>query len=943
MTAELDYKNTLNLPVTDFPMKANLAQREPAILEKWLSMDIYGKTLAAKDPAKSFILLDGPPYANGDIHIGHALNKILKDIVVKSKAFSGYYAPYIPGWDCHGLPIELQVEKKIGKAGAKVDAKTFREHCREYATGQIDIQRNSFKRLGILGDWDHPYSTMDFAVEANIIRSLGKVYENGYLVRGDRPVHWCVLCGSTLADAEVEYIDKTSDAVDVLFTAVDEAAILKCFEFTAKDRGTGTVAAVIWTTTPWTLPANEAVALNPKLEYALVQYKQWRLIIAHELVASVMARLDAAEGDYTVLATCSGRALERQTLQHPFYERQVPIILGEHVTLEAGTGCVHTAPAHGMDDYIVGQHYKLPVNNIVDANGCFAPQTPLFGGMHVFKANPEVIKVLQEKDRLLFDAKIQHSYAHCLRHKEPLIYRATPQWFISMEAKDLRQRTLEEIKKVSWVPQWGETRLSNMIIARPDWCISRQRTWGTPLALVINKDTGALHPRTAELIEQVAQLVEKHGVQAWYDLDLSELLPAAEAAQYQKVTDMLDVWFDSGVMQECVGDLRPELHSPSDLYLEGSDQHRGWFQSSLLASLVLKNEAPYKQVLTHGFVVDADGRKMSKSLGNVVAPAQVVNSLGADVLRLWVASTDYRAELRVSDEILKRTSDAYRRIRNTARFLLANLHGFNPQTDMVPVDQMLILDRWIVDQALKLQQVVVDAYNTYDFHIIYQQVHNFCSDELGSFYLDVIKDRQYTCKEDGTPRRSAQTALYYIAEALVRWIAPILSFTADEIWQYLPGERAESVFLTEWYTDLPTLGKTGMNDQFWHTVLEVRNAVNKVLENARNNNVLGSGLEAEVTLYCQDDLYKVLQQLQDELRFVLITSQAHIKPLAQADSSATETDMPGLLIALQKSEYAKCQRCWHRTADVDQDPRYPHICKRCVANLSEEGEKRAYA
>jgi isoleucyl-tRNA synthetase len=859
-------------------------------------------------------------------------------------ALSGYYAPYIPGWDCHGLPIELQVEKKIGKAGAKVDAKTFREHCREYALGQIDIQRNSFKRLGILGDWDNPYSTMDFKVEANIIRSLGTVYKNGYLIRGDRPVHWCVLCGSTLADAEVEYIDKTSDAIDVLFTAVDEAAVLNSFNLAPGKQGSGLVAAVIWTTTPWTLPANEAVALNPKIEYALVQYKGQRLIIASALVNDVMTKLEATETDYEILGTTVGQKLERLLLQHPFYDKQVPIIMGDHVSIDAGTGCVHTAPAHGMEDYIVSQQYKLPINNIVDANGCFAVSTPLFGGLHVFKANPEVIKVLEQNHRLLLAKKIQHSYAHCLRHKEPLIYRATPQWFISMEAHNFRDAALEAIKGVSWVPQWGEARLSNMIIARPDWCISRQRTWGTPLALVIHKDTSALHPRTAELIEQVATMVETKGVQAWYDLDLNDLLPADEAAQYQKVTDMLDVWFDSGVVHSTVADQRPELHNPADLYLEGSDQHRGWFQSSLLSSLAMNGKAPYKQVLTHGFVVDSEGRKMSKSFGNVIAPDQVIKTMGADVLRLWVASTDYRAELRVSDEILKRTSDAYRRIRNTARFLLANLHGFNPQDDMVAPQDMLQLDQWIVDQAKQLQVEILEAYNTYDFHLIYQKVHNFCAFELGSFYLDVIKDRQYTCKEDGVPRRSAQTALFYIAEALVRWIAPILSFTADEIWQYLPGERAESVFLTEWYTDLPQLPTNSkMNDEFWRQVLLVRDEVNKVLENARNNSVLGSGLEAEITLFCNPEIYQTLAQLQDELRFVLITSQAHIAPIDKASATAVTTDIEGLTIELHKSEHAKCQRCWHRLADVNKDPKYPNICGRCVDNLSNQGEKRAYA
>lgn len=939
--AEPDYKQTLNLPTTEFPMKANLAQREPAILQRWLDSGLYAKMLKQRDPNKSFLLNDGPPYANGDIHIGHALNKILKDIVVKSKALGGYFAPFIPGWDCHGLPIELQVEKRIGKAGVKVDAKTFRQHCREYATAQIDIQRKSFKRLGILADWDNPYITMDFAFEADIIRSLGKIVQNGHLVRGDRPVHWCVHCGSALAEAEVEYMDKASDAIDVAFDAVDINKVSGIFNVPA----IGAVSIVIWTTTPWTLPANQAVAVNGKLEYSLIEYNSRRMIVASQLVAAFMARLGAESADdYKVIGHCFGQQLEHLMLQHPFYERQVPVILGDHVTLDAGTGCVHTAPAHGTEDYIAGKHYNLPIDNPVDANGCFVSQTPLFGGQYVFKANAPIIETLKTSGHLLSAAKLTHSYPHCWRHKEPLIFRATPQWFISMEAKGLRTAALEAIKDVKWIPQWGEARITGMVAGRPDWCISRQRTWGTPLALLIHKETAALHPRTAEIIETVANLVEKNGVQAWFDVELSELLPAAEASQYQKVTDMLDVWFDSGVVHACVADKRSEMHSPVDLYLEGSDQHRGWFQSSLLSSVAMKQYAPYKQVLTHGFTVDADGKKMSKSLGNVIAPEKVIQSQGADVLRLWVAATDYRGELRISDEILKRTSDAYRRIRNTARFLLANLDGFNPQTDMVSPDQLLQLDRWIVEQAQKLQQLVLDSYENYDFLVIYQQVHNFCSDELGSFYLDVIKDRQYTCKTDGIPRRSAQTALFHIAEALVRWIAPILSFTADEIWQYLPGERAESVFLSEWYTEFPKFSKPSeMDDAYWRVVLQARAEVNKVLEVARNNGILGSGLEAELTLYCDAELLKVLEQLQNELRFVLITSQAKIAPLSMTGVDAVKTEMPGLQIAVTKSAHEKCQRCWHRTEDVNQNPNHPNICGRCVENLSSVGEHRVYA
>lgn len=933
----VDYKHSLNLPETGFPMKANLAQREPEILARWDQQDIYHKILQRRDPSKSFILADGPPYANGDIHIGHALNKILKDIVVKSKAFSGYYAPYIPGWDCHGLPIEIHVEKKEGKPGVKIDAAQFRKKCREYATQQVDIQRNSFKRLGVFGDWNNPYKTMDFSYEADVIRTLAKIIERGHLTRGDRPVYWCVHCGSALAEAEVEYQDKTSDAVDVLFKVIDRQKAATIFGFKTDK----TISAVIWTTTPWTLPANQAVAVNPNLQYQLVAYDDQYLIIAEQLLPAVRERI---ENLGAVVASCTGKDLELLQLQHPFYDRTVPIILGDHVTTDAGTGCVHTAPAHGIDDYTVGKHYNLPIDNPVDANGCFYKNVPLFGGQFVFKANAEIIRVLREQGRLLSDHKVNHSYPHCWRHKEPLIFRATPQWFISMEQKGLRNAALAEIKKVQWIPEWGEARIAGMIDGRPDWCISRQRAWGMPMALFIDKQSGALHPRTAELMEQVAKLIEQKGIEAWFALDIADILPANEAAQYEKVPDTLDVWFDSGAAHYCVADQRPEMHSPVDMYLEGSDQHRGWFQSSLLSSVAAKGAAPYKEVLTHGFTVDASGKKMSKSLGNVIAPEQVMRTLGADILRLWVAATDYRSELHVSDEILKRTSDAYRRIRNTARFLLANLHGFDPTRDMVSVDQMLMLDRWIVDQAHKLQETVLSAYNSYDFLIIYQEVHNFCSFALGSFYLDVIKDRQYTCKSDGVPRRSAQTAMYHLLEALVRWIAPILSFTAEEIWQYMPGKRDESVFLQTWYADLPTLpADTKMNDQFWQQVLLVRDEVNKVLEENRKNAIIGSGLEAEVTLYCGAQLLDVLSLLNTELRFVLITSKAEVVPLDQAPKSAVATEIKDLLIEVKKSLDPKCQRCWHRRSDVNMNAQYPNICQRCVANITEVGEQRAFA
>lgn len=938
---EPDYKNTLNLPKTDFPMKANLANREPEMLKRWYDMDLYKKILAARNPIKKFILNDGPPYANGDIHIGHALNKILKDIVIKSQSMNGYYAPYIPGWDCHGLPIELQVEKKHGKPGVKIDANEFRKKCREYAAEQVDKQRESFKRLGVFGDWDNPYKTMDFGFEANIIRTLGKIVANGHLSKGERPVHWCVHCGSALAEAEVEYQDKTSPSIDVAFPVVDQQKIKQIFNLETKDE----IQVVIWTTTPWTLPANQAVTVHAELVYVLLQLDDRCIVVAKDLLPLVANRLGIEEPK--IIAETLGNNLEKLELQHPFYDRKVPVIIGEHVTTDAGTGCVHTAPAHGNDDYNIGRQYGLPIDNPVDPNGCFYVDTPLFGGEHVFKANAKVIEVLKQRNYLLAEHKIQHSYPHCWRHKEPLIFRATQQWFVNMEQKGLREKALAEIKKVKWIPTWGEARITKMVEGRPDWCISRQRTWGTPLTLIVHEQTGELHPNIQDIIAKAADLVEQQGIQAWFDLEVKDLIPESEATNYIKVTDTLDVWFDSGAVHACVADDNPQLGSPVDLYLEGSDQHRGWFQTSLLSSVATKDIAPFKQVLTHGFTVDAQGRKMSKSLGNVIAPDKVMKTLGADILRLWVAATDYRSELNVSDEILKRTSDAYRRIRNTARFLLANLDGFDPVKDLVNPQDMLALDSWIVSKATALQAELIKAYDDYNFHIIYQLVHNFCSDLLGSFYLDVIKDRQYTCKTDGIPRRSAQTAMYYLIEYIVRWIAPILSFTADEIWQFMPGKREDSVFLATWYQAPNMEVKSSMNDDFWSDVLGLRSEVNKLLEQERKAGNIGSGLESEVFLYCSKNFYNKLLLLEDELRYVLITSEAKIFPIEnrpEKDSFylAISNNNSKIIIESKKSPHPKCQRCWHRREDVDASAEHPGICKRCVENLS-SGETRKYA
>ena len=936
-----DYKNTLNLPETGFPMRGDLAKREPGMLQRWYEQDLYGIIRTAKKGKKTFILHDGPPYANGSIHIGHSVNKILKDIIIKSKGMAGFDSPYVPGWDCHGLPIELKVEQLYGKPGEKLTAAEFRQKCREYAAEQVEGQKKDFIRLGVLGDWDRPYLTMDFKTEANIIRALGKIISNGHLLKGAKPVHWCTDCGSSLAEAEVEYYDKTSPSIDVTFHAADAAAVAAKF---GVSNFSGAISLVIWTTTPWTLPANRAISLHPDFTYQLVQVDGQCLILAAELVESVMKRAGITE--WAVLGSCKGADLELLRFKHPFMGFDVPAIMGEHVTLDAGTGAVHTAGGHGPDDFVISQKYGLEIANPVGPNGCYLTGThPLLDGKFVFKANDLIVDLLREKGALLHVEKFLHSYPCCWRHKTPIIFRATPQWFISMDQKGLRQQSLEEIKGVQWIPDWGQARIEMMVANRPDWCISRQRTWGVPMSLFVHKETEQLHPRSVELMEEVAKRVEQDGIQAWWDLDAADIL-GADAADYVKVPDTLDVWFDSGSTHASVVDVRPEFHGHSaDMYLEGSDQHRGWFMSSLMISTAMKGKAPYKEVLTHGFTVDGQGRKMSKSIGNTVSPQDVMNKLGGDILRLWVASTDYTGEIAVSDEILKRSADSYRRIRNTARFLLAHLNGFEPSTDCVAPEDMVVLDRWAVGRALAAQQDIEQAYANYDFHEVVQRLMQFCSVEMGSFYLDIIKDRQYTAKSDSVARRSCQTALYHIVEALVRWMAPIMSFTADEIWGFMPGKRAQYVFTEEWYDGLFGLAEgEPMNDAFWAELLKVRGEVNKVLEQARADKRLGGSLEAAVTLYADSELAARLNSLQDELRFVLLTSAASVAPLADAPADAQASELlKGLKIAFSTAPGEKCPRCWHYTTDIGLVAEHADICGRCVSNVAGDGEKRNFA
>lgn len=974
MTSNIDYKDTLNLPKTAFPMKASLPIREPDFLEQWQKDDIYQKIRAWAKGREKFILHDGPPYANGNIHIGHASNKILKDIIIKSKTLSGYDCPYVPGWDCHGLPIEREIEKKKGRAGNKVSHQEFRALCRDFAGKQVEKQKEDFKRLGVFGEWDNPYLTMDFTYEANIIRALKEIYEKGHLVKGYKPVHWCTDCHSSLAEAEVEYADKTSPSIDVKFTATDLDAFLAKFLISPESLGQGEISVLIWTTTPWTLPANEAVALGKDLDYSLVQVEfnniPERWLVASELLEPLTSKY---EQELKVLAEIKGEELEYLKLQHPLEDREVPIVLGDHVTLDGGTGCVHTAPGHGPDDYLLGVKYGLPVDHEVLASGVFSEKVNYVANLHVFKANPVIVDILKQANKLVCYSDIQHSYPHCWRHKTPIIFRATPQWFVSMSKQSLREKALETIKDVKWIPDWGYARMQKMVEQRPDWCISRQRTWCVPMPLFVNKNTKEMHPSTSEIMDYVAGQVEEAGVEAWYQLDKTELLKkfdngdeATNHKVYETGNDTLDVWFDSGVTHYAVLKQHPDLQWPADLYLEGSDQHRGWFGSSLMTSVCMYGTAPYRQVLTHGFIVDKNGHKMSKSLGNVISPNDVNNKWGADILRLWVAGADYRGEIVISEEIFKRIADIYRRIRNTARFLLSNLNGFDPNTDLVGYKDLIKLDAWAVQRAVCLQQEIEADFSSYNFRSAYMRIHDFCSIDMGGFYLDIIKDRQYTTKEDSLARRSAQTAMYYIIKMLAKWIAPILSFTAEEIWQNIPKLNVEleadnqkgtnSIFLNL-FNDNEIKGATKefLTDnkaqqqefslEYWQKVIAIKTAVNKQLESLRAEGKIGSSLQAEVELFANDDYYTILTSLSDELRFILITSSAKILRLSEADNQQemTDTELEGLKVSIKPSSNNKCIRCWHYCADVGSNLEHPELCGRCVTNIVSDGEERLYA
>ena len=921
-----DYKSTLNLPATTFAMKANLANREGEFLKQWENDNLYQNIRQQNNGKPKFVLHDGPPYANGDIHIGHAVNKVLKDIIVKSKSLSGFDAPYVPGWDCHGLPIEHNIEKKKGKVGQKISANDFRAACRNYADKQIEQQRKDFKRLGIIGDWDNPYLTKNYKYEADIVRALGNIVESGHVSKGFKPVHWCTECGSALAEAEVEYKDKKSISIDVKFKLIDT-------EIFSVNKP---IFVVIWTTTPWTLPANEAVAIHPEFDYVLVEMDDEYYLLAKDLVDSAISRYDIEK--YSVgKEIYKGSQLEGLTVEHPFYNKQVPLILGEHVTTEAGTGAVHTSPAHGVDDYAVGVKYELPVDCPVDGKGVFFDSTELFAGQYIFKANSSVVEVLKSNNRLVKSEDLVHSYPHCWRHKTPVIFRATPQWFVSMEQNKLRDIVNTEIPKVMWIPDWGQKRIELMIGNRPDWCISRQRYWGSPITLFIHKQTGEMHPDTKELFEKVALIIEKGGIESWFELETKDIL-GDDAENYEKTTDTLDVWFDSGVSHYAVLKDNKDLTPIADMYLEGSDQHRGWFQSSLITSCAINGHAPYKQVLTHGFTVDKDGKKMSKSLGNVMSPQKVVNNLGADILRLWIASTDYTGEMTVSDDILKRSADSYRRIRNTIRFMLANMQGFDPKSNIVSNKDMLALDRWIVSKTAELQSQIINAYEQYNFHHLMQLILNYCTNDLGGFYLDIIKDRQYTTQENSLARRSTQTALHHLTNAMVCWLTPVLSFTAEEVWQNMPQNNNDSVFLQTWYEELTE----GYNNEAIDKCRSINTYVRKQMETMRAEKEIGSSLEVEVDIYCDKEAFNLLSGLGDELRFVFITSYARVHLINKEATDCVDAG-EGVKIKVSKSSHEKCVRCWHHREEVGSIKDHPELCSRCVDNAIGNGEKREFA
>lgn len=926
----MDYSKTLNLPQTEFPMRANLPEREPQMLSYWSDENIYAKKVARNQGKAKFVLHDGPPYANGNIHIGTALNKILKDIIVKYKSLQGFEAPYVPGWDTHGLPIEHAAIKILGLNRHELNPLDLRRECKQYALKCLDMQREDFKRLGVSGDWENPYVTLYPEYEAKQIKVFGEMAKQGYIYKGLKSVYWCTSCETALAEAEIEYAEKKSHSIYVKFPVIDDKGNLPVGVNPEQ------VFAVIWTTTPWTMPANVAICVNPELEYVWVQAGQEIYLLAAGLAESVMKAAKIEE--YTILAKLKGADLEGMIFSHPFIERESPIVLGDHVTLEQGTGCVHTAPGHGQEDFEVGMKYGLPIINPVDHAGRFTAEGGKFEGLLVHDANVPVIKELAERSMLLGKGSVKHQYAHCWRCKNPIIYRATEQWFASVDG--FRDAALKAIEEVQWIPEWGEERIRNMVRDRQDWCISRQRVWGLPIPIFYCTKCNE-HIINDATITAVSDLFKVEGSDAWWAKSAAEILPAGFSCphcshtEFRKETDIMDVWFDSGSSHAAVLETNPALKWPADLYLEGSDQHRGWFQSSLLTSVATRGRAPYNAVLTHGFVVDGEGRKMSKSVGNTIYPQDVIKQYGADILRLWVASADYKADIRISNDILKQMSEVYRKIRNTFRYILGNLADFNPGTDRVSYDRLLEIDRWALLRLEQVREKVTQAYDAYEFHTLYHTVHNFCAIDLSSIYLDILKDRVYTAKPDSVERRAAQTAMYEILDTLVRLVSPVLTFSAEEVWQHMPkvAGMPESIQLADWPAARSEYLDKQLEDK-WNKLLTVRSELTKALEQARRTKVIGHSLDAAIAIYASDDVYEQLNALGEELATLLIVSKANVKQGVQQapDNAYRSAELP-LAVVVTPAQGEKCERCWIYSDTIGEDSEHGTLCERCAGVL----------
>ncbi|QCI27111.1 isoleucine--tRNA ligase [Buchnera aphidicola] len=929
------YKQTLNLPKTQFPMKGNLSQKEPEILKYWDKKNIY-KIIQEKKGKKKFLIHDGPPYANGNIHIGHAMNKILKDIIIKSKTLSGFNVPYIPFWDCHGLPIEHQIEKK--NKNIIINKEKFRKKCKKYVIEQVKKQKNDFIRLGIFADWKNSQLTIDKKLEFNVLNVLKKIIKKKYLYKGLKPVHWCMKCQSALAEAEVDYQDENTNSIIVMFQAIQTENLKKIFPIF---NVTSKIHIIIWTTTPWSLPANRAIAVNPNIKYQLIEYEKNYIIIAKKLVKSIMNKIQIKT--WNIIQTIIGKKLENLKFIHPFLNFQIPIILSKHVNLDMGTGAVHIAPDHGEDDYLISKKYKIKLTNIIDSKGYYKNNIHNeLNNKNIFQCNKNIIKIIKNNKKLLYSDIIQHSYPHCWRHKTPIIYRVTKQWFIKIDEK-LKKKIIHKIKEINWIPQWGYKKMYTMLKNRPDWCISRQRTWGIPIILFTHKKTGELHPKTIEIIKKINNMIKKSGSEIWWKIDKKNIL-GKNYKEYKKSKDILDVWFESGCINELNIYDKNKNNQYINMYLEGTDQYRGWFMSSLIISMIVNQSAPYQEILTHGFAIDQTGKKMSKSIGNIITPNEIIKIFGADILRLWVASTNYSNDVIISKDTFKQITEHYRRIRNTSRFLLSNLYDFNPKIHKINFNNMILLDKWMIENIKNLQNKIIHLYEEYKFHEIIKKIIKFCSIKLGSFYLDIIKDRQYTTQKNSIARRSCQTVMYYIIHSLVRWITPILPFTAHEIWQYIPKKNHnQSIFIKNWFKLKFNYLKTEIiQKKDWNTLNNIKYEINKLIEKEKKIKKINTSLETKIIFYAKDNIYHLLIKLKKELKFMLLVSQTKIKKYKYALKNTHNSIIPGLKILIKKYLGIKCPRCWHyfnKIKIINQDK---NICNRCNKNNHENGENRIF-